>query len=244
MKSYIIENGVLAVYKGNAAQPKIPNGIKEIGKCAFLYYDKLKTLKIPSSVINIDYEAFMFCKNITNIKIPNSVTNIENSAFYGCENLSSVKIPNSVTAIGSNAFRGCRNLSKIEIPNSVEYIGSDAFSNIKKIQLKPNANGAIRAFKGFKRDWTCMNFFQYEIGKTYHQKGKIECCKNGFHACPNPLAVFNYYDGDLSYRHFAEVELSGTMDCVGDKVAASTIKIVRELSVSDLAEIFNSMEKV
>jgi hypothetical protein len=69
------------------------------------------------------------------------------------------------------------------------------------------------------------------------------CCKNGFHACPNPLDVFNYYSGDLSKLHFCEVELSGEMDWFGDKYAASDIRIIRELSVKELADIYNSMEK-
>jgi hypothetical protein len=34
------------------------------------------------------------------------------------------------------------------------------------------------------------------------------------------------------------------MDWYGNKVAASDIKIVRELTVSELAKIYNSMEKV
>jgi hypothetical protein len=57
--------------------------------------------------------------------------------------------------------------------------------------------------------------------------------------------VFTYYYGDLNKLRFAEVELSGTvdMDWVDDKVAASDIKIVRELTLQDLVKIYNSMEK-
>jgi len=57
------------------------------------------------------------------------------------------------------------------------------------------------------------------------------------------LAVFNYYGGDLDNLCFAEVELSGKMDREYDKIAASDIKIVRELTARELAKIYNSMEK-
>ena len=50
----------------------------------------------------------------------------------------------------------------------------------------------IKGFKGFNKNLKCKGF-QYEIGKTYTQNGTIKCCKNGFHFCDNPLAVFKYY---------------------------------------------------
>ena len=175
-----------------------------------------------------------------NAVIPKNVTHIRYNVFFGCESLKSVKIPKSVTFIDNFAFDGCSNIANINIPNSVVYIGFCAF-NVKKVKPQYN-NGKLRAFKAFFHDWTCRNF-KYEVGKSYHQDGKIQCCENGFHACPSPLDIFDYYYGNLDKLHFAEVELSGTMDFEDDKIAASDIKIVRELSASELAEIYNSMEK-
>ena len=118
------------------------------------------------------------------------------------------------------------------------------FDIVKKVKPQYNENGALRAFKGFLRNWTCRGF-QYEVGKSYHQDGKIKCCENGFHACINLLDVFNYYYGQLDTLHFAEVELSGEMDFNGkdSKVAASDIKIVRELTVQEMFDIYNKMKK-
>jgi hypothetical protein len=221
MKRYNIENGVLIAYIGNAVQPQIPNGITEIGDCAFLD-----------------------CMNITIAKIPNGVKRIGHSVFSGCFSLTSIDIPNSVKTIDSLAFLNCVSLQNITIPNSVSYIGYNAFDGIRKVKTQYNANGSLRAFKGFKfnNGLTCRGF-RYEVGKSYHQDGIIQCCKNGFHACTNPLDVFNHYEGFLDGLRFAEVEMSGDLDFRSDKVAASDIKIVRELSAIELADIYNSMEK-
>ena len=220
MKSYLIDNLSLFEYNGKASQPKIPN-----------------------KIISIEDSAFSDCETITSLKIPNCVTFIGPYAFARCYNLTSIEIPNSVDTICNFAFVKCISLSNIKIPSSVTYIGYNAFDEIKQVKTQYNANGSLRAFKGFKQDWTCRDF-KYKVGESYHKDGKIQCCYKGFHACTNPLNVFNYYYGDLRHLHFAEVELSGKMDREDDKVAASDIRIVRELSLTELVEIYHSMEKV
>jgi hypothetical protein len=221
---------------------EIPNGVKEIGYCAFKECTSLTSITIPNSIINIGDLAFDNCTSLASIIIPNSVTNIGDWAFSNCSNLTTLTIPNSVTEIGISAFRHCSNLSSITIPNSINRIGKSAFCHFAQVKPQYNANGSLRAFKAFKQDWTCRGF-NYEIGNSYHQDGKIICYKNGFHACLNPLEVFNYYWGDLNDRRFAEVELSGEMESDENKVAASDIRIVRELTLQDLVKIYNSMEK-
>ena len=89
----------------------------------------------------------------------------------------------------------------------------------------------IISYKGFDKDLKCRNF-QYKVGKSYSQKGKISCCDNGFHACPMPISVFDYYPP--SENRFAIVEQSGDLDKELDKIASSKIKIKAELSLFDL----------
>ena len=233
-----------AAFRGctNLTNIKIPNSVTRIGDYAFAYCTNLTSINLPNSVISIGHNAFLKCNSLKNIEIPNSVTCIGNCAFQDCISLTNINIPNSVTDIGHYAFFACENLTSVNIPNSVKFIGDSAFYIIPQVTTHYKAHGKLRAFKAFNSDWTCRGF-QYVVGKSYHQQGIIKCCYNGFHACPNPLDVFNYYYGDLNDRRFAEVELSGRMNREGDKVAASDIRIVRELTVSKLVEIYKTMEK-
>ena len=89
----------------------------------------------------------------------------------------------------------------------------------------------IKAYKGFNTDLTCRDF-QYEVGKEYEQKGKIEVCENGFHACENPMDVFGYYSPNKS--RYCEVEQSGTIGRSQDKIASSKIRIQCEIGLSGI----------
>ena len=93
-----------------------------------------------------------------------------------------------------------------------------------------------KCYKGFNPDMTCRDF-QYEEGKEYEIGGEIECCKNGFHACEDPLDCFNYYAPGQSVYH--EVEQSGEisrMNAGDSKIASSKIKIGAKI---DIAKIVN-----
>ena len=92
----------------------------------------------------------------------------------------------------------------------------------------------VTSIKGFDADWRCRGY-QYEIGGTYTQAGKIEACGNGFHAIEgHPLEVFGYYAP--AYSRYAEVQQSGSLSRHdGDsKLASAKITIGVELSISDL----------
>lgn len=92
----------------------------------------------------------------------------------------------------------------------------------------------IISYKAFYHDLTCFGNFQYKIGKTYTTTNYIKCCIYGFHACPEPAAVFNYYN--IYSSRFAIVEQSGIFDIDEDKICSSKIRIIKELSLKELIE--------
>ncbi len=95
---------------------------------------------------------------------------------------------------------------------------------------------AIKSYKAFDKNMRCRDF-QYEVGKEYEMDGDIKCCNRGFHACKNPLEVWNYYD--MLNSRFAEVEQSGKIDEEGysTKVCSSHIKIKAELNLADIIKV-------
>ena len=105
--------------------------------------------------------------------------------------------------------------------------------------LKKNA---IKAFKAFNIDLTCIGF-QYEVGKEYHHKGKLELCKSGFHVCPKLVDCFKYYRFSAQETRVAEVLVWGSLDHddgAGSKLCASNIKVVRELSWHEVTALCNT----
>jgi hypothetical protein len=96
----------------------------------------------------------------------------------------------------------------------------------------------IKAIKGFDKDLRCRGF-QFDVGKTYEQTGKIICCENGFHAVTgSPLDIWNYYPiigEDGSLNRWADVTLAGetgVQDGANDsKIAAAKITIDVEINL-------------
>ena len=84
----------------------------------------------------------------------------------------------------------------------------------------------IIAYKGFDKDFKCRNM-QYEVGKSYRQKGEIKVCGNGFHACENPFDVLNFYS-DINNK-YCQVEQVGVIKKDDIKNASSRIKVNVEI---------------
>ena len=99
----------------------------------------------------------------------------------------------------------------------------------------------IKAYKAFNSDLTCKDF-QYEVGKEYHHKGKLELCESGFHACPKLVDCFRFYPFREAETRVAEVLVWGKVEYedVGVKLCASNIKVVRELTWSEVLFLCNS----
>ena len=90
----------------------------------------------------------------------------------------------------------------------------------------------LKAFKGFDKRLRCRGF-QYEVGKEY-QEPEASLCRNGFHACENPLDTFRYYPPTDS--RYCEVELddNGQRNSDDSKVCGEKIKIVSEIGLDSV----------
>ena len=105
----------------------------------------------------------------------------------------------------------------------------------------------MKAYKGFNKDMTCRGF-QFEEGKTYEHDGEVKLCESGFHACEDPLDIFEYYDPANSEFH--EVELDGVSNERRNdtKVAAKKIAIGARLGIDKIIKAcvefrFSKIEK-
>ena len=93
------------------------------------------------------------------------------------------------------------------------------------------SNEAIQGYKGFDKNLKCREF-QFAIGSTFKQDGKIKACENGFHFCENPLDIFDYYPPANS--RYCAVEGSGELDKGNGKTACSVLKVKAEIGLPGL----------
>ena len=102
----------------------------------------------------------------------------------------------------------------------------------------------MKAYKGFNQKLQCKNF-QYELGGEYEEP-KAKLCETGFHACENPIDVFNYYPPSDS--RYCEVELGDiTKEKSNDsKRCGRKIKIGAEIGIKGIIDAFVkfTLEKV
>lgn len=153
--------GKLVSYNVKSAEITLPDGIKTIGKEAFLknnriisvvipdgaeaiedhafaYCSKLKNVELPYTLRQIGAHAFNTCNELTRMVIPEGTEQIADNAFSGCEKLKEIKLPSTLRKIGANAFEGCSELAQIVIPEGCETIGEKCFlscNNLRDIYI-------------------------------------------------------------------------------------------------------------
>ena len=88
----IIETATGKLLRGND-KTFIPEGVKEIGVCAFLKCTQLETINIPEGIEKIGGSAFEDCNSLKSILIPASVETIGlYNIVRGCSNLQTIKV--------------------------------------------------------------------------------------------------------------------------------------------------------
>ena len=98
----------------NITSVTIPEGVTDIGYCAFCYCGKLASVSLPSTLGRIGFGAFEGCA-FASVVLPEGLEEIGEVAFADCGSLATISIPASVTAIGEAAFEECSSLSSIRV---------------------------------------------------------------------------------------------------------------------------------
>ncbi len=158
-----VENGIVKKYGAASSEVIIPDGIKEIGRCAFQKNKYVQRVVLPDSITRIGYSAFFSCRDLKEIVFPDTISYIDDLAFgftaltvvnlpqgltkvspflfSHCKELRKVSVPDGVTHIGVNAFAGCLQLSELIVPDSLQTIDKKAFYNctaLKTIHIRKN----------------------------------------------------------------------------------------------------------
>lgn len=104
----------------------IPGTVEEIAQFSFMG-SAIKNVEVPEGVKSIGKFAFMSCQSVESVKISGSVTSMGEGAFCVCNSLKDVVIEKGLKEIPVGAFSSCFQLQNVVIPSSVKYIGQNAF---------------------------------------------------------------------------------------------------------------------
>ena len=120
----------------------IPEGVKTIGKCAFISCTGISTISIPNSITHIGNNAFHGCNNVYNLKLPPFITEIPVGFIAGAQ-IRKVDIPEGVTIIELDAFGNCSKLNDVALPSSLITLERGVFYNcesLEEITITENVN--------------------------------------------------------------------------------------------------------
>ena len=106
----------------------IPDSVTEIQISAFLNTGYSEVL-LPDGLKELGMCAFQGCRQLTSIVIPAGLERMGGHVFYGCSALKEVKIEAELTVIPWYVFYGCTSLKTIFLPASLQQIHGKAFEN-------------------------------------------------------------------------------------------------------------------
>lgn len=131
-------------YCGNLESVRLPANFKGDISWAFYGCENLVSVgDLPEGMTEIGYCAFSGCGKLSDITLPSTIETIAGSAFYGCELLPSISLPETLRGIGDSAFRECKLLQSVSIPGGVGSISSKAFMNCTSLESVTLSEGLV-----------------------------------------------------------------------------------------------------
>lgn len=113
----------------------IPEGVKKIGKKAFLDQKKMVSIKLPESLVRIDEMAFYNCYGLKEVVFPKNVESVGKYAFLSCEKLKQVHLNEGLKFIEDGAFL-CTQIRELKLPKSIRVVGSESLLPVERLMVK------------------------------------------------------------------------------------------------------------
>lgn len=146
---------------------KLPNTIKQIGKCAFEGCSNLQSITMYEGIETICQNAFWGCSQLKSVTLPNGLITIGGSAFWNCSALENVDFPPTLETIGGSAFWGCNALKTISLPVSLRTIESNAFQSCSSLQEVKIPSSVTKIYdKAFSGCSNLTKVYTYTIEPT------------------------------------------------------------------------------
>ncbi|NLY72264.1 MAG: leucine-rich repeat domain-containing protein [Tissierellia bacterium] len=124
-KDLVLEGDTLIGYSGNAKTISLPEGIKKIGKEAFMQVEGLIRVKLPASLEEIEEAAFIGT-GLKQVKFKEGLKKIGDKAFSGAS-LVDLALPSSIESLGERSFPSL-NLQNLSLPQGLKEIPKDCFT--------------------------------------------------------------------------------------------------------------------
>ena len=191
----------------------IPEGVKEIGYCAFDGCINLTgTLSLPSTLEVIENYAFDLCGFTCELLLPQNLNSLGFKAFYGCRGLyGNLILPDGVSKIGGYGFSDCRHLTGLKMSQNIKEIWEAAFSDCYEL------NGRLTLPEGLKY-----------IGSSVFQNCKFKG------TLVLPLTLKSVGDNAFSYNMFSgELKLPSSLQELGSGAFACCSRISGTLEIPD-----------
>lgn len=100
---FLISGGVLAAYRGQGGEVRIPEGVRVIAAECFQGMEEIRKVILPDGLRNIGEGAFEGCSSLSEVQWNEDLEKISDRAFSGC-GLKEVTLPDALAELGTFAF--------------------------------------------------------------------------------------------------------------------------------------------